>query len=103
MSEWKKQVENKAKLTAIHYVLDESSAAGRAETRPQKNSRASSDMIYGLFAIFMGIAMAIIAVGFYATATGGYTADGTRTAAVYGILCLVMTVSGISNVVRSFR
>lgn len=103
MSEWKKQVEDKAKLTAIHYVLDSADEKVRIEARTPKRRRTTSDSIYGIFAILMSIAMALIAVGFYATATGAYAADGARSAVIYMALALVMMFSGIRSIIGSRR
>lgn len=126
MSEWKKQVKDKAMYTAVMYVLENGGAASAASAtaagtaaagaasataagatasaaKAKAKKRSGSDRIFGFFAVFMAIAMALIAAGFYATAGEFDAAAGYGIAVAYLVLCIVMMVSGIRSIVKSLR
>lgn len=93
MSEWKKQVEEKARRTAIMYVLEQDAAVP-----VRKKRRVNSfDKYYGIFAVFMSVALAAVAAGFFALAGGAIAGSACTVASLYLLFSLIMLISGIKS------
>lgn len=101
MSEWKNQVEEKARHTAIMYVLENENSMGTAARTPARKRASSSDRIFGFFALFMSVAMGLIAAGFYAVNQDAEYLGGNVIMVFYVVMCVLMLVSGIRNLIRS--
>ena len=103
MSEWQKNVENRAKhITAMYILEDGNAAAGavRDAVRAQRSAahrKHASDMAFGLFCIMMGLTMCILSAGLFIAAENNFTGSASFTAAymIFGLSLLVRGIIGL--------
>ena len=101
MSEWQKNVENRAKHTTAMYILEDGNSALKAQ-RSAMHRRRASDMAFGLFCIMMGLTMCILSAGLFIASKGGAVLPAAGSggfAAFYLIFGVSLLIRGIAGLV----
>lgn len=97
MSEWQKNVENRAKHTTAMYILEDGSGAVRAQ-RSARHRRRASDIAFGLFCVMMGLTMCILSAGLFIAAENN-PAGSVSFVAAYMVFGLTLLVRGIIGMI----
>lgn len=98
MSEWKREVEDKARKTAIEYALNAGTDERARNARSAARKRRAGDAAFGIFGLMMGVAVILLAAGLFLMAGPESAVSGPAVPTAYLILGTGLVAGGLRSI-----